>query len=206
MSARNREEGSVAIVAMLVLVALISLGGLTTLSVQGGLATSGHERFRSVALYAAESGAAIGMDFLRSRVSAANGWSDYVYANNDDGSGGPPPLNLEIPGNGVAPGDAGNLFGASMKAWYEIRILNNREDPDYAAGNDNDKRVILQVTGHGPNGTVAQIEWDVKADGTIGLGRPCPTYAEQNNGSDGAGRNDCLNSVDGTQQATFSLN
>lgn len=197
---RNKERGGIVIVAMLVLVALISLGGLTTLSVQGGLASSGHDRFRSVALYAAESGAAVGMDYLRRRVHATTKWSDLVNAYND------PLLALtDIPGNGILPGQPGNPFSADLKAWYEVTILNNRDDSGYAAGTDEDAQVILLVTGHGPGGTVAQIEWEVRAGGAIGRGTPCPTYAQQNMDAHGAGFNLCMGSVDNTV-GTFSLN
>jgi hypothetical protein len=201
MSARhNQERGSIIIVAMLALVALISLGGLTTLSVQGGLASSGHDRFRSIALYAAESGAAVGMDYLRKRVHATTKWSELVNAYND-----PPVALSDIPGSGVLPGQAGNPFSPDMKAWYEVTILNNIEDTGYMTGTDDDARVILRVTGHGPGGTVAQIEWEVRAGGAIGRATPCPSYAQQNMDAHGAGFNLCMSTIDNTV-GTYSIN
>lgn len=202
MSARrNKEKGSIVVIAMLALVALISLGGLTTLSVQGGLASSGHDRFRSMALYAAEGGAAVGMDYLRRHVNATSKWSAYVNP-----ASGPAFVPPDLPGNGALPGQAGNPFSPDMTLWYEVTILNNIEDPGYATGDDMDARVILRVTGHGPNGTVAQIEWDVHAGGAIGLGRACPNYAQGNIDADGAGLNECMGSVDSSNVGTTSIN
>jgi hypothetical protein len=204
MSARRlkqrTERGSIILVAMLVLVALVSLGGLTTLSVQGGLASSGHDRFRAIALYAAESGAAMGMDYLRRRVESTGGWSAFVNANNS-----PIESPVDLPGNNVQPGQAGNPLSPELKAWYQVEIRNNVNDPGFAGGTDDDNQVILRVTGYGPNGTMAQIEWDVRAGGTIGLGRPCPTYAQGNIDADGAGLNECMGSISNTVSA-FSLN
>ncbi len=101
----------------------------------------------------------------------------------------------QIPGNGIRPGDARNPFGRDTKAWYEIHVLNNPEDSGLAAGIDTDARVIVRATGYGPGGSVARVEWEVMADGPIGLGRPCPGYAQGNLGADGAGVNDCERAI-----------
>ena len=84
---RNSEQGTIVLVAMLAMIALISLGGLTTLAIRGGLSSGGQDRFKSMALFAAESGAAVAMDFLRSRIHVADGWSAFVHPNNDDPAG-----------------------------------------------------------------------------------------------------------------------
>jgi hypothetical protein len=186
------------IVAMLALVALISLGTLTALAVQSTSATSGHDRFKAISLYAAESGAAAGMDFLRRNIDAAQFWSVYVTPNNDT-----PVSPGGIPGNGIEPGDAGNLFSPEMLAWYEVTILNNIGDAEFTAGTDSDARVVLQVIGHGPNGATTQIELDVGASGITGLGRPCPVYGQKGMAEDGAGRNDCLSVIESTDVTTF---
>jgi hypothetical protein len=185
---------------MLALVALVSLGGLTTLSVQGGLASSGHDRFRAIALYAAESGAAMGMDYLRRRVDAATGWAAFVSPGNST-----PQSPVDLPGNNAAPGQVENPFDPALKAWYQVQILNNVNDPGFTGGSDDDNQIILRVTGYGPNGAMAQIEWDVRAGGTIGLGRPCPTYAQGNIDADGAGLNECMGTISNTV-SSFSLN
>src|SRR5690349_17951139 len=155
-ASRRRQRGSVVIVAMLVLVALISLGGLTVLSVQGSASATGADRFKAIALYAAESGASAAMDFMRKHLSQLTAWGAYVEPNNVN-----PQSPEEIPGNGILPGEDGNLFTPEMNAWYEITILNNPTDPSFAAGEDFDKRVIIRSTGHGPNGAVAQVEWEI---------------------------------------------
>lgn len=178
----TRENGSVVIVAMLAMIALMSLGGLSTLAVRGGLASSGHDRFRSIALYAAESGAASATDYLRSRVFADVGWSDYVEPNNN-----PIFTGDDIPGNRIQPGDLGNLFSPELKAWYDVVILNNIDDPGFALGNDGDHRVVVRSTGHGPGGTVVQIEVEVAAkNGFGGLAPPC-AYSQEGMCADNSG-------------------
>ena len=190
---RDTQRGSVIIVAMLALVALISLGGLAALSAQSGIAGSGHDRFRHVALYAAESGAAAGMDFLRRNIQVPGFWSALVSPNNDD-----PQKPAGIAGNGVEPGEEGNLFSPEMNAWYEVEVLNNSDDSGFAAGTDDDAQVILRVTGYGPNGTVAQVEWEVRSSGVGSRGRACASGGQLGQSEDGAGRNDCLQDIEGS--------
>ena len=195
---RDRQGGNVVIVASLILVALFGLGSLTVLSVQGGISSASHDRFRSIALYAAESGAAASMDFLRRNRHETQHWSAYVNPNNQE------PLQRPggIPGNEIQPGQPGNLFSPGMRAWYEVEILNNLNDNGFAAGDDEDARVIIRSTGHGPDGTVARIEWEVQIGGNSGL--PCPAYAQAGIDSDGAGRNDCMGAID-ANVTTYSI-
>lgn len=194
----NRQRGSAMLVALVVIGGLITLGGMTVLSVQGGLSAISHDRHRSAALYAAESGAAVAMIYLRANVHATENWSAYVNPSN---------LTLEspadLPGNGVQPGQPGNIFSDDMVAWYEIEILNNLDDDGYAAGDDLDGRVIIRSTGHGPNGSTAQVEWQVgSADGPA-PGRPCPGYGQRGVSEDGAGRNDCVGTIDVSDTAVY---
>ena len=163
---KTTEKGSIVVVAMLAMVALISLAGLSTLAVRGGLASSGHERFRSIALYAAEGGAAAAIDYLRSHVHADIniGWSDYVNAKNL-----PPFFTEEIPGNRKKPGELGNLFSPDVQAWYDVVILNNLDDTTgFNIGEDHDQRVVIRSTGYGPGGAVAQIEVEITVRGLVG--------------------------------------
>lgn len=184
------------IISMLALVALISIGGLTVLSVQGGLTGGSHQRFKAMALYAAESGAAVAMDYLRARYDQTKRWSDFVNQNNN-----PPFDPLDLPGNNIAHGAAGNLFGPDMKVSYQVQILNNEDDPGYdndppGENRDQDGRIILSVTGFAPNDVAAQIHWEVKFDGPSGLGQMCGGYGGQGGGgADGSG-NDCGSAVD----------
>ena len=188
------------IVALIALTGLVTLGSLTVLSVQGGIAAVGHDRHKSVALYAAESGAAAAMDFLRRNVKTVPIYfSELVEPDNIS-----PQRPTGIVGNLALPGAAGNLFSTDMNAWYEVEILNNRDDPGYAIGDDTDERVIIRATGHAANGAMAQVEWQVRANAVTGLGRPCPTYAQRGMAEDGAGRNDCLSTVVSTDVATYS--
>jgi hypothetical protein len=154
----DRERGSALIVVVVTLVALLSIGAVTILSVQAELTSTGQRRYDQQALYAAESGVAAGMEFLRTNCASVNAFSGLVNQNNVN-----PQHPAGIVGNEVAPGGAGNPFGAETQAWYEVYILNNTNDPGFAlvANNDQDATVILQVTGHGPNDTRAVLEVEV---------------------------------------------
>jgi len=199
-----RQRGNALLVALIALTGLISLAGLTAMSVQGGLASSGSDRFKTIALYAAESGAASTMDFLRKNIvfEPAKGghWPNtYVSANNAS-----PPILLEIPGNQKLPGDPSNLLSPSMNAWFEVELLNDREDLGFPTGEEKNGRIIIRSTGHGPDGATAVVEWDVSAAGANAFAKPCPSYGQKGMAEDGAGRNDCLSTIDSTQTATFT--
>jgi hypothetical protein len=187
------------VVAMIALTGLVTLGGITVLSIQSGITAVGQDRSKSVALYIAESGAAAAADFMRKNVNSTTKFSDFVNPSNTN-----PQKPSGIVGNGARPGEAGNLFSTDQNAWYEVEILNNLEDTGFAAGDDIDKTIIIRSTGHGPNGAVAQVEWYVRADAISGLGRPCPSYGQKGMAEDGAGRNDCLTTVVSTDVATYS--
>jgi hypothetical protein len=183
---------------MLVLTGLVTLGGLTVLAVQGGVSAAGHERHKSTALFAAESGAAAAMDFLRTNVDTDVKWSHFVEPNNVN-----PQSPQGIWGNGALPGESQNLFSTDVNAWFEVEILNNLDDGGYAVGDDEDGRVIIRSTGHGPNGAVAQVEWEVGV-GVVHGQRPCPSYGQKGMAEDGAGRNDCLTTIVATDVATYT--
>jgi hypothetical protein len=185
------------VLAMIVLAALGTLSALTVVTVQGGIATAGNDRFHAVAGYAAESGAAAAMDFLRRNVNSSTGWKAYVSANNAN------PPQPDLPGNNQDVGAANNLFSSDMQGWYSVQILNNRGDSGFSAGNDNDKRVVIRSTGYGPNGAVAVVEWDISAQNITGMGRPCSVYAQRNESEDDSGRNDCLGAINTGDTATF---
>lgn len=185
------------VLALIVLTALATLSGLTVVSVQGGINSSTNERFHSIAVYAAESGGMVAMDFLRKNVNLSTGFSAFVTANNVN------PLQPNIPGNNAAVGAAGNLFDADLQAWYSVTILNNRNDTGFAAGTDKDSRVIIRSTGYGPDGAIAIIEWEISAANITGLGRPCPGYGQKGMAEDGAGRNDCMGTINTADTATF---
>jgi hypothetical protein len=197
------ERGNALLVAVIALTGLISLAGITVLSVQGGIATSSSDRFASIALYAAESGAAAGMDFLRKNIVITGGgqrhWpSTFVSASNTA-----PPQLVDIPGNNRLPGDAANLFSPSLNAWYTVELLNNRSDTGFATGLDNDGDLILRVTGHGPDGASAQVEWEVSGNGASPITTPCPGYGQKDMAENGAGNNDCLAAVSAGSTATY---
>jgi hypothetical protein len=198
--ARRRERGNATVIALLALTGLVTLGSLTVLSVQCGLATSGHDRFQAIALYAAESGAAAGVDYMRRVYAGPTGgaWSAYTRANN---VGAPHPPG--IPGNQAQPGTTDNLFSNGMQAWYDVEILNNWSDPDIATGGDGDSTIVVRSTGYGPNGTIAQVEWEVRAPDNLGSGRPCVSYGQRGMSEEGSGRNDCLSNVQSGDTATY---
>lgn len=185
------------LLAMIVLTALGTLSSLTVVTVQGGIATVGNDRFHAIAVYAAESGGMAAMDFLRKNINLATGWTAYVSPSNT----APPQPNLA--GNNQEVGASGNLFSADIPGWYSVEILNNRTDSGYASGNDNDKRVVIRSTGYGPNGAVAVVEWEITGQNAAGLSRPCSVYGQRNEAEDGSGRNDCLGTINTGDTATF---
>ncbi len=150
------ERGAALIVALIALVALLGIGGITMLSVQSETKSSGEDRFQQMALYAAESGAAVGMEYLRTSCSATNMFSAFVTPSNSA-----PITPPAILGNNKKPGIPGNLFQASSQAWYQVSVLNNLTDQGFAAGTDLDGDVILHVIGYGPNQTQVTLELEV---------------------------------------------
>lgn len=163
-SPRDRQRGNSLLLALIVLSALAMLGSLTVVSVQSGLKTSTNDRSQAAAMYAAESGGAAAMDFLRNHFDPAGGWSAYVKPSNEPTLIAPL-VAPDLPSSGALPGTAGNLFSADQNAWFSIEILNNRGDPGFAdrsGTNDMDGQVIIRSTGHGPQGSVVILEWEVR--------------------------------------------
>jgi len=151
---RDRQRGNTLLLALIVMSALATLGSLTVVSVQSSLKASTNDRSQTVAMYAAESGAAVAMDHLRTQLAA--GSTAYVSASNN-----PPLPRPGFPSNGALPGTAANLLSADQNASYTVEILNNPGDPGFAAGRDDDQRVIIRSTGHGPQGSTVILEWEV---------------------------------------------
>jgi hypothetical protein len=185
------------VLSMIVLAALATLSTLTVFAVKGGIATVGNDRYHAIAVYAAESGAAAAMDFLRKSVNSSTGWTAYISPKNAN------PPQPGLPGNNLESGVPGNLFSTDMQGWYSVQIFNNRGDSGFTAGNDNDKRVVIRSTGYGPNGAVSVVEWDISAQNITGMGRPCAVYAQRNESEDDSGRNDCLGTINTGDTATF---
>lgn len=185
-------------ISILTLVALLGLGSITALSVQSDTAAAGSERQKLMATYAAESGVAAGMQFLRENLNATTAWTDLVTPDNSS----PQEPNLVV-GQGQQPGSAGNVFTASQRMWYRVQIFNNVGDPGLATGDDEDQRVILRSTGFGPNGASAIVEVEVRAMGGPPGGVPCPVYGQRGIAYDGAGRNDCLGVINAGDVQAF---
>ncbi|GAB4567949.1 MAG: hypothetical protein Tsb0020_20920 [Haliangiales bacterium] len=171
--AKDPQRGGVLLVVMMALVALTALGTITIVTVRSVVASATHDRFRSMALMAAEAGAAVAMDYVRTRRAPAPiHWTALVAPKNF-----PPVIPADLPGNGILPGQPGNLFNPDYEAWYEVEIRNNRDDGDYEAppaaaeaghqgyilGEDRDAHLLLRVTGHGPNNAATLIEIDIAA-------------------------------------------
>ncbi len=198
-----RERGNALLVALIALTGLISLAGLTVLSVQGGIATSSAERFNSIALYAAESGAAATVDYLRKNITFTGtpprGTFPTTFVSPSNNA---PPMLTDIPGNMKQPGDPLNLF--HLNAWYEVALYNNRSDVGgFAAGTDTDGQLIIRSTGHGPDGATAQVEWEINGNQATSPTSPCPSYAQKDMAENGAGANDCLAAVSAGTTATY---
>ncbi|MEZ4360874.1 MAG: hypothetical protein R3B48_11895 [Kofleriaceae bacterium] len=196
--AARAERGNALLISLIALTGLATLGNLTVASVQTGVTTASSDRFHAIALYAAESGGAAAMNYLRSTVSSSARFGALVSPANQT-----PQAPSAIPGNGIRPGADGNLFSADLQAWYEIQLLNNREDPGYVAGTDDDAKIVIRAVGHGPGGAIASLEWEVQASGMSAVGRPCLGYGQKGLSEDGAGRNDCMGVIDLADTATY---
>lgn len=153
---RSGERGTAMVVMLIVLVALGTIAGLTVISVQGGAAQASAQRFSSMALYAAESGAAAAMSWLRNRYDAPH--RRFAVTIGD--------VPADLPGNGARPGEADNLLSEDQQGWYQVTLLNNRGDPG-GTGGDTDSILVIQATGHGPNGAMRRLEWEIRRDDAV---------------------------------------
>lgn len=192
------QRGNALLIVLIALIALATLGSLTVTSVQDSSIAASSERFHAIALYAAESGVAATMEYLRSTVNSSTRFTSLISARNAS-----PRSPSEILGNGVAPGAPGNLFSADLKAWYTVQLLNNRDDPGFAIGSDEDAVLVIRATGYGPGGAIAILEWEVQAAGISTIGRPCPGYGQKGLSEDGSGRNDCMQAINISDTATY---
>jgi Tfp pilus assembly protein PilX len=187
------------IVAMVSLVGLIGVGGVALLATQGDLSGTAHDRFQTVALHAAEAGVAAAMDALRGQHDPGDHWTSLVNPENQDIE----PCDT-VAGNGVQPGEEGNLFSADRQSWYEVQIQNNVSDPGFAAGDDDDSRVVIRSTGHGPNQARVILEVEVSGRNLmVDANQMCAGYGQRGLDADGSGRDDCMGVVDSGSQATF---
>lgn len=163
------------VLALIVLSALGTLGTLTVVSVQSSLKASTSDRTQAVALYAAESGAAYAMDFLRANAATIRAYFDVANI--------PTTPDPKFP-NRALPEATENPFSRDQSAWFEIEVKNNRDDPGYRpplldgsndpANADTDQRVILRSTGHGPQGSVTVVEWEVELINIVPPPQPLP--------------------------------
>ena len=194
LRARQPQRGNSIVLALIVLSALGTLAMLTLFSVRGAVRSAAADRFHTTALYAAESGAAVAMDYLRSQAT----WSPLI---NPANAATPIPAGwAQIYGNG----DGHNAFSADTGASYTIAILNNHSDTGFATGADNDHRVIIRATGFGPDGATAVIEWDVSGGAGSTQSTPCNEYSQGQLSEYGGGNNGCLGTITGGSANTAS--
>lgn len=194
---RHRERGSVLLIAMIALVALVTLGSLTIVTVRSSLSGTTHDRFKAVALAAAEAGIAVGLDYARQRIVPGELWSGLVEPDFT------PNRPLDLPGNTVLPNQSGNIFSPNAQAWYEVEFINNTDDgkyipvtggtvpPEeedcrgrhlgYCRGNDTDGRIIIRAIGHGPNNAAVRIELEIQSPSV--LGAACDSGEATNSGN-----------------------
>src|SRR4051812_41556730 len=106
---RDRQRGNSLLLALIVMSALAALGSLTVVSVQSSLKASTNDRSQAIAMYAAESGAALAVVFLRYHFDPAAGWSAYVKQNKNPATvvplGAP-----DLLSSGAQPGAPNNPF------------------------------------------------------------------------------------------------
>jgi hypothetical protein len=180
---RDRQRGNSLLLALIVLSSLATLGSLTVVSVQSSLRASTNDRSQTIAMYAAESGGAAAMVFLRdpAHFDPNLGWSAYVRRDGEPKQLTP----TELPSNEALPGSPDNMFSPDLNAYFVVELINNRSDDQYlstpptppgllAPNNDHDGIVIIRSTGHGPQGSRAIIEWEVQRIAPPAPGTPPP--------------------------------
>jgi hypothetical protein len=195
----STQRGSAMVVAMVSMVGLIGVGGVALIATQGSLSGTAHDRFQGIALHAAEAGVAVAMDALRALHDDTTHWSALVNPENQNVV-----PSAEVAGNGARPGETGNLFSSDRRSWYEVEIRNNVSDPGFAAGEDDDARVVIRATGHGPDSARVILEVEVSGRGlTIDSSTVCAGYSQRGLEADGSGRDDCMGVVDAGETASF---
>jgi hypothetical protein len=196
------QRGSVMVVSMVTLVGLLGLGGLALLASQSDLSGATQERFQAVALHAAEAGVAATMDELRMQHDPNQHWTALVMPENAGVT-----LWDAVAGNGAQPGDAANLFSSDRQSWYEVDLRNNVSDPGFVAGEDDDSRVVIRSTGHGPDGARVVLEVEVSGSSLVSdANQMCAGYGQRGLDADGSGRDDCMGVVDSGSTVTFRPN
>ena len=166
---RDHQRGNSLLLALIVMSSLATLGSLTVVSVQSSLKASTNDRAGSIAMYAAESGIALAIEYLRTNWTGPGTWSPFVAA--------PPTLvALPFPSNNAPPGAADNPFTADQNAWFGVEAYNNRLDPSIAVPADSDDQIVLRSTGHGPQGSVAIVEIEIRR---YPFGGPTPAVSTE---------------------------
>lgn len=147
--------------ATVVLAGLAIVAGFTIATVTRSTGVSAQNRGHAQALHAAEAGVEAAAAFLHDHFNNGNHWQAYVQPPDINGN----PVGVSpgaITGNGAGPGTPGNPFDAGALAWYEVTLFNNRSDPGYGAGDDQDGVIIIESTGHGPDGARVILEVQAK--------------------------------------------
>lgn len=192
---RQSQRGSVLLIAMGMLIGLLSVGLLTLSGVRRGSVSAKHERFHSVALFAAESGLSAGMAYMRTRSSD---WATFASANNST-----PYVPDDLPGNGVSYEDANSTFSGELNLWYEVTILNNEDDPNFAVG-ESDGIMTIRSVGHGPDGATVVLEMDVDAAGFDPVQINCDVIPQGNINALGSGNVICGDVEDTSGTGTYT--
>jgi esterase/lipase superfamily enzyme len=162
MGRASRQAGAALIVTLVTITALLVLGALTVRTLRTELVQTSQAGFAQVALYAAESGVAAGLEHLRGRCDPERGFTAFVEPDNRA-----PHSPAGIAGNGARPGEPGNLFDRvdrTAGAWYEVTVLNNAGDPGLSAGEDTDRTVVRRAPGRGPGRAATTVEVEARAD------------------------------------------
>jgi len=159
----RQQRGSVLVVVLIVLSALLMAATITILKVDRGSKASSQARFQSVALFAAESGVSSGMEFLRANHHPTLHFGSLVSPSNTSIQSP-----VGIPGNMLPALDPGSLFSGDVEMHYEVSLLNNRSDSGFVSGADADSILTMRSAGYGPGTSMVVLEV------TIDAGSPGP--------------------------------
>ena len=197
------QRGNIIVIAVVIVASMIGVAGIAAMSVQSNIASTGTDRAKVIALYAAESGAIAAMSILHASYSEDDRWQVWFGTTRNS-------LIDSIPANNLAAcaedgdSDCNSYFAADQQARYEVIVLNNQTDPQAVwdatvggyLGTDSDGRVVIRATGFGPNNATARIEWEVGNPSGSGEIVDCPNYAQRGMSELGASSNGCMGTVD----------
>jgi len=174
----DNERGAAMLAVMVTLVALTVIGIAATRTSTFESASSGNQKRKQAAFYAAEAGLEHGKAILIDQVGETfTGW-DFILSDADGKNykGGVSVLS--------------NVSFFDDKYTYTVKVWNNKEDS--SATDDTDNTIIMRCQAEGKNGEFAAVEISMGA----GIGAGDEKFTEEQTAQEGAGTGKNYNAND----------